>query len=355
MRGFWAIALKELMHIRRDPSIVFFALVVPCMQLLILGFAFDFDVRHLSTAVVDYDNSRESRELIQSMVNTQYVRVTSYQPSTEQAVSQVRAGRAWLAVIIPPDFGRTRSAMVLLDGSDAQVASRAAAAIRGLGTAGLVKTGTSLDLHCTILYNPSGKTSLFTIPGLIGVIIQLVSVVLTGLSLVKEREQGTLEQIMVTPVGRAGLMLGKMAPYAVMAMVEMFVVLYVAWLLFGITIAGSFWALLFMSVPFLLAALSLGLLISTVARSQTQALMAVVVIMVPSILLSGFIFPLDNLPLPLYIISQFIPVTHYMIILRGTIIRGASMAELYPQVIVLWAMAVGLVSLAALRFRKSIS
>lgn len=349
MRGFWSIAAKELLHIRRDVTILIFALIVPCIQITILGYAFDFDVRHLPASVADYDNSQASRELVQKLVNTQYVRIVSYEASQERAVQKVRSGKARLAIVIPPDFGRRHSALVMLDGSDSQVASRAAAALRGEPATG------GNDLHVSILYNPGGKTSLFTIPGLIGVIVQLISIVLTSLSLVREREQGTLEQLMVTPVGRAGLMLGKMAPYAILAFAEMLAVLFFAWLLFDIRIAGSFWQLLFMTIPFLLSTLALGLLISTIATNQSQALQMVVVVMVPSILLSGFVFPLDNMPLPLYLLSQVIPATHYMEILRGTIIRGIGLTELYKQTFILWGMAIFLIVLSSLRFRKSVS
>lgn len=349
MRGLWAIACKEFLHIKRDPTIIFFALIIPSIQLAILGYALDFDIRHISTAVVDYDISRESRDFVAKLVKTQYVRVTSYQASKNEALEQIRRGQARIAIIIPPDFGTRPQAAIYLDGSDAQTISRAAAAFKPPGQ---IQTGQP-NIHTTILYNPGGETSLFMIPGLVGIIIQMVTIVLTALSLVKEREQGTLEQLMVSPVGRTGLMIGKMLPYAIMSMLEMGLVLFVARLLFNITIAGSLWQLVFMTIPFVLATLSLGLLISALATNQGQALQMVVIVMIPSILLSGFVFPLDNLPLPLRIISVFVPATHYMEILRGTIIRGIGLHELWHQTTILWTMAIVLVAAAASKFRKS--
>ncbi|MBQ7501425.1 ABC transporter permease [bacterium] len=351
MKGFWAIVFKEWIHIRRDPSILFFALVIPCIQITILGFAFDFDVRHLATAVADHSRSRESREYIQSLQNTQYVKVTHYASGGEEASNLIRSGKCRIAVIIPPDFERNPKALILLDGSDAQVASRASAALRGKITV----DPNSPSATVRILYNPGGETRMFTIPGLIGVILQICTVVLTSLSLVKEKENGTMEQMMVTPVGKFGLMLGKMTPYAVMAMLDLPIILFAARLLFNITVKGSFLELVFMTIPFVLATLALGLLISIMANNQGQALQMVVILLIPSILLSGFIFPLDNVPAPLYIISQIMPTTHYMQILRSVIIRGVSLQDLWTPTLILWLMAAALTVLAAKKFSKSVS
>lgn len=364
MKGFWAIAVKEFLHIKRDPAIIFFALLVPCVQMIILGFAFDFDVRHLKTAVVDHSQSRESRVLIHKLENTQYVKACRFTSSEDEASDLIKEGLVKAALIIPPDFADNPKAMVLLDGSDSQTSAKAAAAMSGLGSSmkaagiGTLQTGTADAvpyISVRILYNPGGETRLYTIPGLIGVVLQLCTVVLTALSLVKEKEQGTMEQLMVTPVSPMGLMLGKLAPYAVMAMAEMHIVLYFAWLLFNISIQGSLLSLILMTVPFVLATLALGLLVSTAAQNQSQALQMVVALLIPSILLSGFIFPIDSLPVPLYIFSQMFPITPYMEILRAVIIRGAGMEQLQVQHLTLWIMAAVLLAAAAARFSKSVS
>lgn len=355
MRGFWAVFRKEILHMQRDPIIVFFALAIPCIQLTLFGFAFDFDVRHVYSAVADYSNSRESREFIQALHNTQYCDFKLYCSNRQQVADALRRGDCRAGIIIPPDFARTKSAQVLVDGSDAQVASRLMAAVKMLGMSGSAMAGTArYDIHTVLLYNPAGKTSKFIIPGLIGVIMQIITVVLTCLSIVKERENGNLEQLMVSPIGRWGLMLGKLCPYGVLGFTEMFIIIYFAWLLFDVVPAGSIVTLLFLTIPFLIATLAIGLFISTVCQNQSQAMLAVIITILPSVLLSGFIFPLETVPLPLYMISQVIPVTHYMQVLRGVIIRGAELSDLYRQMIILWGMAGFLITVSSLRFRKSV-
>ena len=205
-----------------------------------------------------------------------------------------------------------------------------------------------------MVFNPDMKTSLFMIPGLIGVILQLVTVSLTSFSLVREREHGTLEQLMVSPVGRLGLMLGKLAPYSGLAMLEMATVLLVGWLVFDIHPAGSLTLLIVLSLPFVVAALALGLLISTIAQNQAQALQFTLLITLPSILLSGFVFPRETMPGALYLLSMAIPVTWFMDILRGIIVRGAGFAELWPNAMALLIITTALLAIATSRFQKSI-
>lgn len=351
MKGFIAVAKKEWLHIKRDPTILFFALVIPCIQMTILGFAFNFDVRHLSAAVADFSQSRESRQLIQKLSNTQYMRVTSYKTSETEAMRSIRIGQSRVALIIPPDYERSKKALVLLDGSDAQVAAKASVALRGP----MIQDPNGPKITMRLLYNPGGKTNVYLIPGLIGIVLQLCTIVLTSLSLVKEKEQGTLEQLMVTPINSVSLMLGKITPYAIMAMAEMVLILFVAWLVFSISSQGSLIMLTVATVPFVIATLALGLLISTAANTQNQALQMVIVIIIPSILLSGFIFPLDSIPTPLYLLSQILPTTHYMQILRGVIIRGAGIEELLTPTLVLCLMSVVLISISTFKFRKSVN
>ncbi|MCR5661085.1 MAG: ABC transporter permease [bacterium] len=354
MRGFWAVFTKEILHMQRDPVILFFALAIPCIQLTLFGFAFDFDVRHVASASVDYSNSRESRAFIQSLRNTQYCDFKFSFSDRKQVYDALRRGTVKVGVIIAPDFARTRNAQVLVDGSDSQVASRIMSAVKMLGTIGAASSAqNAYNVHTVLLYNPSGLTARFIIPGLIGVIMQIITIVLTCLSIVKERENGNLEQLMVSPIGRWGLMLGKLSPYGILGLAEMFIILYFSWLLFDVVPAGSIATLLFLTVPFLMATLAIGLFISTICQNQSQAMLAVIITILPSVLLSGFIFPLETIPLPLYVISQIIPVTHYMQVLRGVIIRGAELADLYTQMIVLWSMAGFLITVSSLRFRKS--
>src|SRR5262249_29433071 len=212
-----------------------------------------------------------------------------------------------------------------------------------------------VDVRMNVLFNPEIRTRVFTIPGLVGVILQLVTVSLTSFSLVREREQGTLEQLMVSPVGRLGLMLGKLAPYSVLAMVELVTVLFVARLVFDVPVAGSLLLLLCLAVPFILAALSMGLLISTVAQNQAQSLQLTLLALLPSILLSGYIAPRETLPGPLYLLSNILPVPYFIQIMRGVAVRGAGLSDLLPSVLALLVITVVLLALSTARFRKSVA
>ncbi len=356
LNGFWAIASKELTHIRRDRTTLMFAIIVPMVQLLLFGFAIDYDVRYIRTVVVDFDQSRESRAYIAGISATHYLEVIRHLNSPEQARMMMLRGEARVAIIIPSGYARLDAGgaapvvRVLLDGSDSQVALPARNAL-----ARLPRPGPGVpDVRFDVLYNPQMRSQVYTIPGLVGVILQLVTVSLTSFSLVREREQGTLDQLMVSPVGRLGLILGKLAPYAVLAMFELATVLAAASLIFNVHVAGSLLLLVCLALPFVLAALSIGLLISTVAQTQGQALQFTLLTTLPSILLSGYIAPRETLPGPLYILSSCIPVTHFIQIARGVMVRGAGMAQLFAPVGSLCAITVTLLTLATLRFRKNV-
>src|ERR1051325_2138091 len=350
MRGFLQVAAKEILHLRRDPTTLVIALMIPAIQLTLFGYAIDFDIRHIPTAVVDMDRSRESREYLDMLRATQYIEITRYMNSPDEAKDALRRGWIRVAVIIPPDFSRRgASPKVLIDGSDNQVATRARLAFLSTMArpqSGGNPTSQSPEPRMDMVFNPDMKTSLFMIPGLIGVILQLVTVSLTSFSLVREREHGTLEQLMVSPVGRLGLMLGKLAPYSGLAMIEMATVLLVGWITFDIRPAGSLTLLVLLSVPFVVAALALGLLISTIAQNQAQALQFTLLITLPSILLSGFVFPRETMPGALYLLTFALPVTWFMDILRGIIVRGAGFADLWQNAMALLIITTALLAIA---------
>jgi ABC-type multidrug transport system permease subunit len=356
LNGFSSVAAKELLHLRRDPTTLVIALMIPIIQLTLFGFAIDFDIRHIRTIVTDLDRSRESRAYLATLKNTQYLEVIAYRRTPEQAEHALRRGDAHVAVIIPPDFARrsvpgdTPAVRVLINGSDNQVATRARMAF--MAPRGPTPPG-AVEARINMLFNPQMRTQVFMIPGLIGVILQLVTLALTSSSLVREREQGTLEQLMVSPVGRLGLMLGKLAPYAALAMCEMVAVLVLGRIVFDVHVAGSVPLLLVLSLPFVAAALSLGLLISTIAQSQGQALQMTILITLPSLVMSGFIFPRETMPGPLYLITFVLPVTFFLEIIRGIVVRGAGISDLWPNLIALLIITVVLLTLATARFRKS--
>lgn len=353
MSAYLSVVKKEATHITRDPATLVMALMVPLIQLIIFGYAIDFDVRHIQTAYVDLDRSHASRDYLASLHATQYVDFVKAETSPELVADDLRSGAARIGVVIPPDFARRKASglrpqvEVLIDGSDSTTATRAQAAFAQPVTTGM-------DIRQRVLFNPNMRTQTFMIPGLIGMILQIVTVSLTSFSLVKEREQGTMEQLMVSPLGKLDLMLGKLTPYAGLAMLEMIGVILFGHFVFDIQVQGSVVLLMCLAVPFVLASLGLGLLISTVAKNQAQALQMSMLITMPSMLMSGFTFPRETMPGALWLVSNLIPLTHFLRILRGVIVRGAGMADLVGPTFALVAIAFTLVAISTLRFRKSI-
>lgn len=344
------------MHIRREPSTLVFALVIPIMQMLLFGFAINYDVRYINT-VVDQDRSRESREYLESLGNTHYLQIIGSVGNQDDAASALRSGAARVALVIPPNFARNYGTshppqvQVLVDGSDSQVANPAIQAFKG----GLSTEAAAVQPRINVLFNPNSRTQIYSIPGLMAVIIQMVTVTLTAFSLVRERESGSLDQLMVTPVGRLGLMLGKLLPYAALSSAEFLGILFAARVIFDVPLRGPFFLLAGLAVLFIVCTLSLGLLISTVAKTQAEALQFTMLTILPSILLSGYIAPLETLPGPLMILSQIFPTTHFIRITRGIMVRGATFADLSTSIYALLAITLVLLTAATLRFRKSVS
>ena len=357
MYGFKSIVAKEWLHIQRDSATLVFALVVPLLQLVLFGYALDFNVKHVPAAVVNMDGSPASLNYLNQLQNTQYLDIVGSLATPQQADQALRRNSVQVAIIIPPDFGlryntpTPPTVRVLEDGSDSQISSAA-------NNAFLTRPNSSqpgqVDARIDVLFNPESRTQVFTVPGLVCVLLQLTTVSLTSFSLVKEREQGTLEQLMVSPVGRLGLMLGKLTPYLLLGMVEMAAILFMGWLIFSVNIVGSLVLLMVLAVPFVLAALSLGLFISTVAQNQAQAMQMTMLTTMPSILLSGYIVPRETLPGPLYLISDVLPVTHFISICRGIVVRGATLPDILPHLYSLLIITLVLITASILRFQKSV-
>lgn len=357
MNGFWAVVRKELAHLQRDRTSLILALAIPLFQISMFGYAIDFDVRHIPAAVVDYDRSRESRDYLARLHATQYLDFTAAAQTPEEAVELLRANRVRAAVVIPPNFarvleaGRSPQVGVMLDGSDSQVATRARAAF--LMAPGAPAQGV-VDARLNVLFNPDMRTAVFMVPGLIAMILQIVLSTLTSNSIVRERDQGSLEQLMVSPVGKYGLMLGKLAPYMVLGLLEMIGVVYLGALLFDVHAAGSLLLLFVLSLPFVLASLSIGLLISTVVTTQAQAFQLSTLVFMPSMLLSGFIFPRDTMPGFLRLVSNALPMTHELQIVRGIVVRAAGLPELWGSFLATTAIAAALLVVATTKFQKSV-
>lgn len=366
LKGFGAIFYKESKQIKRDRTTLIFIFLIPIMQLLIFGYAINTTVSDIKTVVLNLDRSAKSSELLWSFENSGYFKVKNEVNSKEELIKEIVRGEAKVGIIIPQNYSsellakRSGSVLVLIDGSDSTVASQAMQAASLIGvklttTLQNLKVSTNnIDVRTQMLFNPDSKTTNFMVPGLIAVILNITTVILTSLSIVKEKEKGTLEQILVTPIQPLGLMLGKIAPYNIIAFFQVIIVLLLMRYLFGVPISGSIVLLLFMSLVYIFCMLGLGVLISTKAQNQMQAIQYAFLTMLPAILLSGFMFPRESMPDIIYLVSYIIPATYFIDIMRGIVLRGADFFDLIDDFLALVALGSLFISIAALRFKKSI-
>ncbi|MCI0586726.1 MAG: ABC transporter permease [Planctomycetes bacterium] len=355
VRGLGAIFYKELRHVVRDPATIVLAIAIPLIQLTIFGYAIDTDVRDIPTAILDLSGTRRSREFVSALENTGYFRVVEETRAIEELRGSLRAARARVGVVIERDFadhplsGQRPRVQVLLDGSDPTVSNQAQHVVLLLSSQG---TRQPVDLRPRVLFNEEGRSEVFYVPGLAAVIFQLVLTMLTAFAVVKERESGTLEQLVVTPISRTGLMAGKLLPFAGIGAVAAVVVYGAMVVVFRVPIRGNLATLGGLTVVFLFTSLALGLVVSTLARTQLHAMLVSMGIMLPSILLSGFAFPRESMPDPIYVLGFALPATYFVSILRGVVLRGATFVDVLPQSIPLAAIGVGLFALGVARFRK---
>ncbi|MBX6394896.1 MAG: ABC transporter permease [Alicyclobacillaceae bacterium] len=370
---FQAIALKEFLQIRRDPASLAIAAVMPLMLLLIFGYAVNTDVDHLPTAVWDQDQSQQSRELIRRFTNSQYFE-PRYQVEGYEALQKLMdAGDIKVALVIPPDYSknldtnRPADVQVLVDGADPNTARTAVAnaqlivnnlafehqqavfAREGMGSVVL-----PLQAQIRVLYNPDMKSLFFNIPALIGLIMQNVISILTAFAIVREKERGTMEQLIVTPVRPSELILGKLTPYVGIGMCSFLLVLGMGIAWFGVPVKGSLLLLVVLSLLFLVTSLAVGILVSTLARTQLQAMQISFGFILPSVVLSGFIFPRETMPWILKGISGLIPLTYFLEILRGIFLKGVGAAELWKEILYLAGFALLFCAVAIKRFRKKL-
>lgn len=379
--GFLAIVLKEFAHIRRQPTTLFFMFAVPVVQTFIFGVAIQTEVENIPTVIYDLDGRSHGRALRDAFANTGTFEIIGQVFDDDAFRHALTSGRAKVGVCIPPEYtdrlvrGEQVQVQVLIDGSDSQVATTALQATNLLGlnlslqqtrpfaeslaavparnAAGRVAV--PIEMRPRLLYNPNLESAHFFVPGLVGIILQLVTLFLTSFAIVRERELGTLEQLFVTPVSRTGLLAGKLVPYAALGFGEMCLVLAVMVFGFGVPIRGELWLLLVLSLLFLICGLGLGLLVSTLAKSQLAAIQFAFLIMLPSVLLSGFMFPRSQMPFPIYIATFAIPVTYFLEILRGIVLRSADFSDLWTQVVALLCCGIVIFSLSVLRFRKQLT
>jgi ABC-2 type transport system permease protein len=352
----WSIVAKEFIQIRRDPRTLAIVLVMPLMQLVLFGYAINTAVDHIATIVFDQAQDAQSRGFINSFFNTGYFDPTGQAGSLEQVRQAIDAGRARVGIVVPPDFshdlvaGRAPKAQVLVDGSDPNTAQTALLVAGTLSQRG----GQSIDVRPVVLYNPSMQSINFMIPGLLGLILQFQTLLLTAFAVVRERERGTLEQLVVTPVKSWELMLGKILPFVVVAFGNVLLASAIGRFWFGVEFAGNYFLLLALAGLFVLSSLGLGLLISTVSQTQAQAMQMALFVMLPSIILSGFVFPREGMPHPIRELGLLIPLTYFLQILRGIILKGVGVEVLWPEVLALAAFGLIVFGLSANRFRKTL-
>src|SRR5712691_8775477 len=352
----WSIIHKEFIQIRRDRLTLAIALAMPLMQLILFGYAINTTVDHIATVVLDQVRDAQSRKFVTTFFNTGYFDLTNQVGSIEQVRQAIDAGRARVGIVVPPEFshdlvaGRAPRAQLVVDGSDpntAQTALLVGGTLAGRG-------GVAIDLRPVVLYNPSLQSINFMIPGLLGLILQFQTLMLTAFAVVRERERGTLEQLVVTPVKPWELMLGKILPFVVVAFANVFVASAIGRFWFGVEFAGSFVLLLGLAGLFVLSSLGLGLLISTVSQTQAQAMQLALFVMLPSIILSGFVFPREGMPHPIGDLGLLIPLPYFLQLLRGIILKGVGVEVLWPEVLALAVFGLVVFGLSANRFRKTL-
>lgn len=365
----FAVMRKEFVHIRRDPRTLAVMFMIPVVQLVLLGYAATNDVEHLPTAVLDQDRTAQSRDLIDTYRASNYFDLVRTVESEDELRDLIDRGTVKAGLVVPAGYarnlaqGRPSEVSVVIDGSDPTVAQTAFAGAQAVGQAISVEmvqqrfhidpaNQPSVDVRPRVWYNPEMRSANFMIPGLIAMVLTLLTMMLTALAIVREREQGTMEQLIVTPIRPIELIIGKVLPYVLIAFFDLLEILVIGVLWFKVPIHGSVTLLLSLAGLFMLTSLSLGLLISTVAGTQREAMMLTYFILLPTIFLSGFFFPVAAMPPGLQLISRLVPLTYILIITRGIILKGIGLPELAPSVIAVSIFGAALLVLAAARFRK---
>jgi ABC-2 type transport system permease protein len=354
-----AIVRKELLQLRRDRITFGMVFGVPMMQLLLFGYAINQDVRHLNAGVADLANTERSRAFVADAQATQVIDVVRLAHSAEELDTLLREGRIAVGLLIPSDFERRvalddrPAAQLLVDGSDPIVLSASRLLVDvPIPRSGVASGGTRPSFEVRAYYNPERRSSLQIVPGLIGVILTMTMTMFTAGAIVRERERGNLELLITTPVRTPELMLGKILPYMAIGMIQVTLVLIVGAVLFDVVVRGSLFDVYLAGLIFVTATLSVGLFISTLAQTQFQAFQLTFFTFLPQILLSGFMFPFDGMPRAAQWIAEVFPLTHFVRIIRGIVLRGATLIEVGRDVWPLAVFFVVMMSLATLRFRK---
>ncbi len=365
-----SIILKEFIQLRRDRRTMAMIVVIPIIQMSLFGYALSTDVKNVPLVVWDASNTPESRELIESFRQTEFFSVKFYATDYDDITKLIESGEAKTALVIPPEYsnhlrrGETAPVQFFTDGSEPtsgiQALSNASLIVQAKGAELMSKARLSnmvlpVRLEPRVWYNPAMQSSIFYLPGLVGLILQMLTVMLTAFAIVRERENGTIEQLNVTPLRRGELIVGKLIPYIIISYAQVILVLVTAVVVFGMPIRGNLLLLLALTALFLMFSLGIGLFISTISRTQFQAMQASVMILLPSIILSGFIFPVESMPKLAQWISAILPLTYYLRIVRGIVVKGIGMEYLWQDTVILAAMGIFTLIIASFRVRKTLT
>lgn len=373
MNRLLALAKKELLQLRRDRMTLAMMVMLPLVQILLFGWAINTDVRHIPTVVFDQDRSAQSRDLARRMEATGYYDIVAQVEGYAEISRALRSGQARAALVVAPGYGsavaigRPASVQLVVDGSDPQtvgsatstastlVAERSAALqVARMNQRGLRADGGGIRLDATIWYNPEQRTAVYIVPGLIGVILTMTMVMLTAMAIARERERGTLEALIVSPARPVEIVIGKILPYIVIGYVQMTIVLVVGHTVFGVPLSGSLALLFGCAMVFIAASLAIGLVFSTIAKTQQQAMQMSFFFLLPNMLLSGFMFPFEGMPTGAQWISQALPLTHFLRIVRRITLQGAEYVDVAGELGWLCALLGVIVVVASLRFKKKL-
>jgi len=366
-RGFGAVFYKETLHVRRDFATLFFSLIIPILQMFLLGYGIDTNIRQINTVVYNADGRQESRELLDRLRNSDTFRINRYVSNDQDLNDAIISGKCRVGIKIPVDYSdkllhqMSAQVLVLIDGSDSSVAGQAINVTTAIGLDESLRRVLAnsdavfaVDMRPKVLFNPDSRSPNFFLPGLTAVLLLNVTTFLTAFSIVREKERGTLEQLFVTPVRPMGLLLGKLLPYLGIGFFELVMIVSAMRFLFQVPIHGSVVLLAFLSLPYIFVSLSLGILISSKATTQAHAMQLAFLTILPSIFFSGYIFPRETMPKFFYVLSYFVPATYFINITRGIILRGAGWAHLWVDALALFGMGTLLLVIAARRFHDKV-
>lgn len=367
LRRITAIIRRELIDIRRDRRSLVLTLLYPISMLIMYGYGIRYDVENVPLTILDRDETPESRELASELVHSGYFTLVRWARDDAEVERDLMRETSRAAVIIPPDFsasirrGAPATVQALIDGSDSNSATIAQGYVLAMvnryaatltpGAAAMVP----IEVRSRVWYNPELKSVNFIVPGIIAVIMMIVGAILTALSIVKEKERGTIEQILVSPIRPTEMIIGKLVPYVLIALVDLAIIITAGYLMFGVPIKGSLFQLTIFSLLYLISSLGVGVFVSTIADNmQTAMIAAIFLSLFPAILLSGFVFPLENMALPLRLLSYLFPGRYFVTALRGIYLKGIGITVMWPEALLLFGFAVGIIALSTTRFRDTL-